>query len=281
MRKQTNLSLDARFKLGFVINSSFMLFEFVVGVFTGSLILIADAAHNLTDSVTLAISWIGNRLSLKPADDDHSLGHGRLSVLAAFVNSIILVVVAVLIFVEAYQRFMHPHKLDGVVIALVGAVGIFTNGLVAYLFRKNRDDLNVKAAFTNMLFDTIFSIAALVAGVLIALTSYTWIDPLISIGVGVGLLYAALGILSQATHIFLEGVPKSIKRNEIEKLILENEGVEKINELAVWAISSNELVVCCVLAMNSDNLENNKLIVKQVKELLNKAGFSKIFVEIA
>ncbi len=281
MHKHQKLNLDSRFKIGFLINSSFMVFEFVIGLLSGSLILIADAAHNLTDSVTLAISWISNKAAQKPADSDHSLGHGRISVLAAFINSFILVAVALFIFFEAYQRFMHPQALEGGIIALVGAVGIVANGLVAYLFRKDRDDLNVKAAYTNMLFDALFSIAALVAGLLIALTNKTWIDPLISIGVGVGLLYAALGILGQATHIFLEGVPKSVDLDSLKKLMMQDNNIEAVKKLAAWSIASNEYILCCVIKTRTDDANQNRSSIESLKQKLNKEGFAQVFVELA
>lgn len=281
MHGHKSLTLDNRFKLGFLINSSFMVFELTIGLLSGSLILIADAAHNLTDSITLAISWISNRAAKKPADKEHSLGHGRISVLAAFINSVILVLVALVIFFEAYQRFLHPEPLKGLVIALVGAIGIVTNGLVAYLFRRNRDDINVKAAYTNMLFDAIFSFAALVAGLLIALTNHAWIDPLISVGVGLGLLYAALSIIRQTTHIFLEGVPKDINLDDLELIILEDENIVAVSDIAAWAISSNEYVLCCVIKTRSNEVNKNKKSVEDIKLKMQEIGFSKIFVEQA
>lgn len=280
MHKRTDLSLDSRFKLGFLINTSFMIFEFLVGLATGSLILIADAAHNLTDSATLAISFVGNKLALKPADDDHSLGHGRASVLAAFINSVILVLVAGFIFFEAYQRFQNPQPLEGGVIAVVGAVGILANGTVAFLFRKNRDDLNVKAAYTNMLFDALFSIAALTAGVLIVLTGKTWIDPLISIGVGIGLLYAAFGILAQATHIFLEGVPKNVNLEELKNSILETMNVEEVSDVVAWSLSSNEYILCCSVKLQNTEHEAYKKTIESVKKRLKDQGFSQVFIEL-
>jgi len=280
MHKHTDFSLNSRFKLGFLINTCFMLFEFLIGLATGSLILIADAAHNLTDSVTLAISFVGNKFALKPADDDHSLGHGRVSVLAAFINSVILVLVAGFIFFEAYQRLHNPEPVAGGIIAIVGAVGILANGAVAFLFRNNRDDLNVKAAFTNMLFDALFSIAALAAGVLIVITGKTWIDPLISIGVGIGLLYAAFGILAQATHIFLEGVPRDVNLEELKSSILENKNVMVVSNVVAWSLSSNEYILCCTVKLRSTDSETYKETLRSVKSGLKDKGFSQVFIEL-
>ncbi len=184
-------NLSTRFKLGFAVNSSFMLLEYIVGFLSGSLILIADATHNLTDSITLVISWVGNIAAKKPADSGHSLGHGRSTVLAAFINSSILVGIALLILFEAYQRFNNQVPLVGGIIAVIAVVGIIANGSVAMLFRKYRSDLNVRAAYVNMAFDAVFSVAAFIAGILILWIGKTWIDPLVSVGVVVGLFFAA------------------------------------------------------------------------------------------
>ena len=275
------LSLDSRFKLGFVINASFMLLEFIVGILTGSLILVADAAHNMTDSFTLVISWLGNKVAKKPADDNHSLGHGRISVLAAFINSVILVAVAIFIFYEAYQRFLHPAKLEGGIIAVIAFVGILANSTVALLFRKDRSDLNVRAAYMNMAFDAIFSVAALLAGVLILITGRTWIDPLISIGVGIGLFYASYGILKQATHIFLEGVPSDVNLQQIREVLLNDENVEHIEDISAWAISSEEYILYCRVIPTNKQYDAVKLSSTRLRKALIKQGFAKVIIESA
>jgi cobalt-zinc-cadmium efflux system protein len=275
-----NLTLNNRFKLGFLINTTFMLFELAVGLFTGSLILIADAAHNLTDSVTLAIAWLGNRMAKRPADDNHSLGHGRISVLAAFINSVILVAVAVVIFFEAYQRFIHPVPLRGGVIAVVAVFGVIANGSVALLFRKSRSDLNVRAAYTNMAFDTIFSIAALLAGLLILATGKTWIDPLVSVGVGIGLLYAAFAILKQATHIFLEGVPESVDLEGVRQVILDSANIKDITNLSVWAISSDEYILFCRVVPKDTSYSKLDASTEALRKLLRSQGFAKVIIEV-
>ncbi len=280
MLRRMALSLSNRFKLGFAINTTFMIFEFVAGLTTGSLILVADATHNLTDSVTLAVSWLGDRVAKKPADKSHTLGHGRVSVLTAFINSSILVGIAGFILIEAYQRFHHPVPLEGGVIAVVAAIGIVANGSVAALFRKNREDINVKAAYTNMAFDALFSVASLIAGLLILLTGYTWIDPAISIGVVIGLLYAAFGILRQATNIFLEGVPNGVDLDEITKHILLNKNVKLVKDLYVWAISSNEYVLCFTVVLKVTDYKQLQTTTDTLKQELQEKGFAKVIIEV-
>ena len=275
-----SMSLSNRFKLGFAINTTFMIFEYAVGLISGSLILVADATHNLTDSITLVVSWLGDRLAKRPADEGHTLGHGRISVLTAYINSSILVGIAVLIFVEAYQRFMHPVPLEGGVIAGVAAIGIVANGSVAALFRRNRTDINVRAAYTNMAFDAVFSIASLIAGLLILLTGKTWLDPAISIGIGFGLLYAAFGILRQAVNIFLEGVPVGVSIDEVQTVILKNSNIKSVSNIYAWAISSNEYVLSCTVTPKVKEYKKLKGMTDSLKRELQELGFAKVIIEV-
>lgn len=272
--------LGNRFKVGFIINSAFMLLEYTVGFLSGSLILIADASHNLTDSVTLAVSWAGNYIARKPADSSHTFGHGRSTVLSAFINSSVLLAIGIFIFFEAYQRFLHPVPIEGGIIVTVAMVGIIANSLVALIFRKYTNDLNVKAAYTNMAFDAVFSIAALLAGLLIILTRKTWIDPIVSIGVGLGLLYAAIGILRQATHIFLEGTPKGISIDEVRNIILANDAVTDVGTIYAWTIASNEHVLCCTIVPRKIDYMKLQEATTVMKRDLKSLGFSTIIIEV-
>ena len=277
MRK---LNLGERFRLGFIINTSFMAFEFVVGLLTGSLALIADAAHNLTDSVTLVISWIAEKMSKKPADSTHTLGHGRIAIMAALINGTILMTTAVMIFFEAYQRFIHPLQIQGGVIAVTAFVGIIANGAVALLFRRFRSDLNVKAAYVNMAFDMFFSIAAMVAGVLILITHLTWIDAVVGLGIGVGLLYAAFGIVRQATTIFLEGVPRDVDIKEVRSAIRSHPGVAKLSKLYVWAIDSDDYAACCIISPSNNGHRQTEATRKELEVILKDLGFNLVIIEI-
>lgn len=277
---EKHLSLDNRFKIGFVINTGFMFIEFLFGVLTGSLVLLADAAHNLTDSITLIISWLGNRFGKKPADTGHTFGHGRVMVITAFINGTILVAISALIFFEAYQRLIHPVEVRGGIIAVVAVIGIFANGAVAWLFRNARSDINVKAAFTNMFFDMVFSIATMFAGILIFLTHKNWIDPVISAGVGVGLLYAAFGIMKQATNIFLEGVPPDVDLEKVQNLIQDNPGVKAVKDLYAWSISSSEFVVCCSIEPTDRDYNNLVRLSRVLKLQLEKQGFQTVIIEV-
>ncbi len=257
-----------------------MIFELIVGIAIGSLALISDAAHNLSDSLSLVIAWLGNRISKKPADSKRTFGYGRAGILTALVNSSILIGIALFIIAEAYQRFMHPEPVAGGVIAIVAGVGIIVNGAVALLFLKDRHDLNVKAAFLNMAFDAFVSFGAVIAGILIVFTKQYWIDPLVGLMIALALIYAAVGIVKEATRILLEGVPKGLKIDEIRQSIVDTSGVSGVDDLHVWALSSNEVALSCHIVPEKHTLKEIEELNKQLKkELKEKFGISHATIE--
>ena len=198
------------FKLGLILNTGFTIFEMAVGVITGSLALIADATHNLTDSLTLGIALIAERIGKRHADNRRSYGYGRAKIIASLLNAGILVAIATFIGFEAIQRLDEPKDVPGLTIAAVAAIGITINGSIAYLLSKQRHNLNARSAYTNMLYDTLSSVGALLAGFAIALFGWTWLDSAVGILIAVMLLYATFGIIKDALHILLEGVPSDI-----------------------------------------------------------------------
>lgn len=279
--RQSNKMLEKKFRLGLELNTGFMVFELIVGLVVNSLALIADAIHNLTDSMTLLISWLANKVARKPADAGHTFGHGRAVILAALVNCLILVGAAVFIFIEAYHRLITPeHVKSGGVVAIVAGVGIIINGVIAWLFANNRNDLNAKSAYVNMLFDTIFSVAAVVAGVMITVTGKLWIDPLISMMICFGLLYATVTIVVDASNILLEGVPRDIDLANLRSEITALEEVKEIKDLKVWAINTNEYALSCHFIPEHHIFKDLTETTAKIKEQLKAHGIREITIEI-
>src|SRR5574338_143498 len=182
---KTLTNLDNKLKLGLVLNTGFTILEFSAGIFSGSLALISDSGHNLTDSLSLLIAFFANKIAKREANIDHSYGYGRATILAAFLNGLILVLLAGYIFYEALGRLMHPESVAGNLVMIVAFVGILVNGSIALLFRKDTKDLNVRGTYINMFYDTLASVGTLLAGLLIILTKQTIFDSLIGILIGV------------------------------------------------------------------------------------------------
>lgn len=272
---------DGSIKFGLVLNTAFTIVEFVFGILTGSLALIADAAHNLTDTFTLTVSFVANRLARREANDSKTFGYGRATILAALLNASVMLAVAAFIVFEAIQRLGHPQSVEGGVVAMVAAVGILVNGSIAYVLSKNRKDLNMRSAFVDMAFDALSSLGAVIAGLIILFTGITWIDSAIGLVIAALLLYNTFKILSEAVQILLEGTPKDLDITAITKAITDTDKVLSVDDMHVWAIRSGYNSLSCHIAIDEVELKNSRKIVERVKaKLLNDYDIHHATIEV-
>ncbi|MDP2932699.1 MAG: cation diffusion facilitator family transporter [bacterium] len=273
-------SVNKKLKLGLVLNTAFTAFEFIVGFFSGSLALISDAGHNLADSMSLVVTFFAAKFGDREADDRHSYGHERITIIAALFNASILVVLALYIFYSAVNRIFHPEPVAGGLVMAVAAFGIIINGSVALLFIRERD-LHMRSAFLNMAFDTIASLGALVAGAFIYFFKQTIADPIISIGIGCMIIYSARGIIKDSINILLEGVPEGINLNAIGAAIKTVERIKEIDDLHIWSLSSHDIALSCHIVVENCDLSQSVATVKEVKKLLlEKFSISHATIEI-
>lgn len=263
-------NLDNKFKLGLFLNTGFTIFEFAMGFLSGSLALISDAAHNLTDSLSLVIAFFANKVSKRSANMDKTYGYGRATILAAIINSFILLALAAYIFFEAYKRIQKPEPVEGGVVMIVAFIGILINGTIAFTFLKNRDDLNTRAAFLNMAFDTLASVGALVAGLIILLTGKTFSDPLISVGIGIMLIFGAWGVVKSGLHVLLDGVPDNVDVKKVKEALLAVAGVKGLDDLHIWALSTTSAALSCHLVLKDCTLQESLVVKENVKQMLSE-----------
>lgn len=261
---------DGGIKFGLVLNSLFTVVEFGFGIATGSLALIADASHNLTDTFTLTVSFIANRLAKREANDSKTFGYGRATILAALLNSSVMLAVAGFIVFEAIQRIQHPVAVEGGVVAIVAAFGIAVNGSIALVLSKHRKDLNMRSAFVDMAFDALSSLGAMVAGLVIWLTGITWIDSAVGLVIAALLVYNTLKILREAVQILLEGTPKDLDITAITQAITDTDKVLSVDDMHVWAIRSGYNALSCHIAIDETELKESRNIVEVVKAKLRK-----------
>lgn len=267
---ETPTNLDNKLKLGLVLNTGFTIIEFAAGIFSGSLALTSDAGHNLTDSLSILISFFGNKISKREANEEHSYGYGRASILTALLNGVILILLAGYIFYEAIQRISKPEPVEGGIIMLVAFIGILVNGGVALLFKNEKADLNIRGAYVNMFFDMLASVGALFAGFLIVITGKTIFDPIISILIGILLVKSSIGVVRDAMHVLLEGVPEGVDVKKVKDAILALPKIKNVDDLHIWAISSRLSALSCHIVIEDCDMEESTKIVKQVKEDLHK-----------
>lgn len=259
---------DNTFTLGLVLNSGFTALEFVAGALTGSLALIADATHNLTDSLTLLISLIAKKIGARSATDSKTYGYGRATIIAALLNAGILVAVALYIGIEAILRFSNPREIDGVWVVAVASVGIVINGFIAWRLSKQKHDLNARSAYTNMLYDTLSSVGAVVAGLVIIFTGWNWLDAVVGIVIAVMLLSATIKIVKEALGVLLEGVPEGISVAKLTASINAVTLVEAVDDLHVWSIRSGYNALSCHIVIDETKLQESRQIIEAVKEML-------------
>jgi cobalt-zinc-cadmium efflux system protein len=210
------------------------------GLLFGSLALLSDAGHMLSDALALGLAAFAAWLGARPAGTRHSYGFARAEVVAAFVNSLALLLVVVFIAVEAVGRLLDPHPVAGLGVMLVAAVGLIVNLAVAFVIGRGAQDLNTRAALLHVVGDLIGSVAAITAGAVIYFTGWQPIDPLLSIVIAVLILGSTVRLLRDTLHVLMEGVPSGLRMEEIASALKALEGVRAVHDLHVWTISSGQ-----------------------------------------
>ncbi len=234
-------SLNAAFITGIVLNSAYVVIEAVFGLIYGSMGLLSDAGHNLSDVAALVIAMVAFRLMSRKPDDRHTYGYKKFSIQASFINALLLCVAVGAILVEAIGKLIHPVAVDGDAIAWVAAAGVVVNGVTAWLFMKDKGrDMNVKAAFLHMAADTLVSVGVVVAGIVIHFTGWYVLDPVIGIIIALIIAWSMRGLLVESTRMSIDTVPESVDMPALERALEGVAGVRSIHHLHVWPLSTTE-----------------------------------------
>ncbi len=236
---------ERRIFIAMLLTGGFMAAEVIGGIVSGSLALIADAGHMATDTAALALAWFAFRLSRRPADPRRSYGFHRGEVLAAFVNGIAMIALAVWIVVEAVQRLYSPVEILGGVMLWIAVGGLVVNLLAFWLLRSGAsENLNIRGAAVHVAGDLLGSVAAIAAAGVILLTGWTPIDPLLSVAVALLVLRSAWFITRQSAHILMEGAPQHLQAADIKSdLIAHIEGLEDVHHVHVWSLTQERPLV--------------------------------------
>lgn len=222
-----------------VLTGSLLVVEIAGGLWTGSLALLADAAHMLTDVGGLALALFAIWIAARPPTPEKTYGYYRVEILAALVNALVLLVVAGAILFEAWQRILTPHEILAGPMLAVAVLGFAANLAGAWLLHHGaRASLNVRAAYLEVLSDALASLGVIVAGVVVLLTGWLAADPLVSAAIGVFIVPRTWGLLRQAVNVLLEGTPAHLELGEIERAIEETPGVRRVHDLHVWTLTS-------------------------------------------
>ena len=255
--------------LSLAITLIFVFIEIAAGLFSNSLALLTDAAHNFTDVLALALSWWALRLTTQPASHQKTFGYHRAGILAALVNSTTLVIIALGIFYEAYHRFINPPEVQADVLIGVGVVAVIINVVTAQLVRRGAErDLNIRAAFLHLMGDVLSTIGAVIAGVIIRFTDWNWLDPLVSVLIGFLILWSAWSILREAIDILMESTPTDIDMDTMIRDIHSVDGVRGVHDLHVWSITRSLRTLSAHLVTDDLAISEGTSIQTRVNKIL-------------
>ncbi len=242
----------------------------VAGIRAHSLALLSEAGHNLTDFLALLMSWGAVYLQSRPPSARKTFGYRRAGVLAAFVNGLTLVLISFYIGYEAFKRLHAPVEVDAHLMIWVAAAGVVMNGGIALLLMRGHRDINVRSALLHEIGDTLSTAAVIAGGLVIAYTGRHWIDPALSIGIGIMILWSSIGIIRESLNILLEGTPSGMDLERIEKTICAVTGVCSVHDLHVWSLGSDTHSLSCHVAIVDMPASESAVILERIRHELNE-----------
>ncbi|WP_338824006.1 Cadmium, cobalt and zinc/H(+)-K(+) antiporter [Moorella humiferrea] len=257
--------------------------EIVGGVLAGSLSLISDALHNLSDAAAVAISLMALRFSRRGATLEKTFGFQRLEILAALFNSALLIAISLLLFKESATRLLHPHAINSSMMVVVGALGLLANTLAALLLRRDAGkSLNVRSSYLHLFSDALSSVAVVAGGIAIYFWQITWIDPLLTILIGLYVIKESYEIVADTVQILMEGTPKGIKLEEIYTSIKSLPGIRDLHHVHVWQLGERQINFEGHLEVDEDiTISESEKLRREVEHLLrDKFGIEHVMLQM-
>ena len=258
----------------------YMFAEAIGGYISNSLALLADAGHMLSDVTSLTLSFLAIFIATKKSGSENTFGYYRIEILAAFINSIILIVLAVIIFQKALERLQNPQQIQGWILIVIAIGGLIINIIGLLILHKGKsENLNIKGAWLHVLMDTFSSISAALSGILILNFNWYFFDPIASIIISFLVIYSAYILLKETINILMENSPKHIDTNKVYKSILNLNSVTKINDLHIWSITSGMNSLSCSIVVNKI-LSNDQLLQDIHNLIKNNFDIKHITIQI-
>lgn len=268
--KEKNIS-GKRFFAVTTLNIIITIAEFIGGIVSGSLGLLSDAVHNLEDSLSIFISYICNVIGRRRNDVSKTFGYKRAEILAAFVNSSILIVITIFMVIESLRRFHTPQHINGTLMMVVSLIGLAANliSMIA-LWSGSKSNLNIKATFLHMMSDTLSSVGVFVASIFVTLFQWYWVDPLITIIIAVWLSKEAYNVVRETVNILMEASP-DIDLNEVKKAVLTVPDVVGIHHIHDWMIDENYIIFDAHINVTKNcTMDELETIYRQVEKILKE-----------
>jgi cobalt-zinc-cadmium efflux system protein len=255
-------------RVSLVVTAAYIVLLVVAGIRAHSLALLSEAGHNLSDFFALLLSLTAVYLQSRPPSSTKTYGYHRAGVLAALVNAVSLVAVSGFIFYEAFRRLQNPEPVHAGVMIWVAAAGVVMNGAIALLLHRAGSDVNIRSALLHEIGDTLSTAAVIVGGWIIMASGRYWIDPVLSVAIGVLILWSGFGIVRETLNILLEGTPRGVKLEQVEAAMREIEGVNDVHDLHVWNIGSETRALSCHISIADIPPSVSERILRDLKECL-------------
>ena len=272
-------SLNGVFIVSIVLNLLFVLAEAGVGWYENSLGLLSDAGHNLGDVFSLLLALLAFRLSKKHGTRRYTYGYKKSTVLVSLLNAIILLVAVGAIVIEGIHKFGDPVPVNGAAVSWTAGVGILVNGFTAWLLMRSRkNDLNVHGAFLHMAADTLVSAGVVVSGLVIAVTGWFVIDPIVSLLIAVVILVSTWRLLAESLRLSLDGIPGNIDADRVASILEGDPRVREVHHVHIWAISTTDVALTAHLVLN--RLEDMESVKREIRERLGEAGITHATLEV-
>ncbi len=237
------------FAIGVALNTAFVVVEATFGFLYGSMALVADAGHNLSDVLALLLAWGASIAAKKPPSARYTYGFKSSTILAALANALLLAVAIGAILFETFHRLFEPQEPQGMVMVIVAGIGIAINAFTAFLFMRGQEDLNIRGAYLHMAADALVSAGVVVAGLVILFTGLWWIDPLVSLAIVAMIAWGTWGLAKDSLKMGLLAVPASIDVEDVRRHLAGLEGVEAVHDLHIWPMSTTETALTAHLVM--------------------------------
>ena len=212
------------------------------GWFSGSLSLLSDALHNLNDVLSIVISWFAVKMAEKEHDKKNTFGYRRATIIAAVINATLLIIMSLFLFREAYFKFIQPEKINALLVIVIAAIGIVLNAVAVYLLHKSSEaDLNMRAVYLHFLSDALSSVGVMVGGIVIYYFDAYWIDPALTVLIGLYILKESYEILKESANILMQGTPKTVDIDEIAEELEKMDAIKNIHHVHIWALDEHTL----------------------------------------
>jgi cobalt-zinc-cadmium efflux system protein len=238
--------------------------EFFGGYIAHSIALVSDAVHNLTDIPAILISWLAAYWAGRPADTERTFGYRRAGILAAFTNSILLLLVALALLWEVFNRLRHPVAVQEQWMIVLALLALAVNGGITLGLVRGRKDLNLRVLFIHNLGDALSNIGILVGALIIRWSGAEWLDPALGLVIAGFVLWSTIGVLRESTHILLEGRPREMRLPEVARAILEIPGVQEVHDVHIWTLGAGEHALSCHVRIPDMHMEESEKILAEV-----------------